>query len=68
MDAINQLVSVDTQAMILQYLLLAGLAVPFLEKLATIIPGEWDNIAVTKFKAFLSVVGTILPGPGGLKK
>lgn len=68
MDAINQLIPVAVQAQILQYSVLAGLAVPFLEKLVTLIPGDWDDKALGKFKALLSVVGTILPGPGGLKK
>lgn len=68
MDAINQLIPVETQALIFQISLLAGLAVPFLEKLVGMTATKVDDVLLGKFKAFLSVVGTILPGPGGLKK
>lgn len=68
MEAINQLIPVAVQAQILQISILAGLAVPFLEQLVGMTANKVDDGLLGKFKAFLNVVGTILPGPGGLKK
>ena len=65
MDAVNQLVSPEVQALVLQGLMFLGLLMPFLEKLVKKTPNTVDD----KIVAVLEKIVVLVPrvGFGGKK-
>jgi hypothetical protein len=61
MDEINQLLSTDVQAVILQILVGAGVLLPFLEWLAGKTANTWDDKVVGKIAATLQVLMRFFP-------
>lgn len=64
MDLINQFVSIETQAVILQILGALSLIMPLLEKLAAKTSNKVDDQAVSVLQKILAVVPRVRAGGG----